>query len=139
MAGLLRLEPGAEFAGDYRVVRSLADGGMGAVYIVDQMSTGNQRALKLMHPQLVPPDSLDGYSAEEINVWKTEFDVVSHLRAVSVLEKMGFRIIRQGKHIVMSNGTRMVTIPRHDPVNANTMGGIARDAGLTVEAFRELL
>ena len=48
-------------------------------------------------------------------------------------------IVRQGKHIVMSNGTRILTIPRHDPVNAFTLGGIARDAGLTVEQFRELL
>lgn len=47
--------------------------------------------------------------------------------------------MRQGKHIVMSNGQRIVTIPRHDPVNAFTMGGIARDAGLSVEQFRELL
>ena len=55
------------------------------------------------------------------------------------LEKVGFRILRQGKHIVMSNGVRIVTIPRHNPVNAFTMGGIARDAGLSVEKFRELL
>jgi len=39
----------------------------------------------------------------------------------------------------MSNGRRIVTIPRHNPVNAFTMGGIARDAGLSVEQFRELL
>jgi hypothetical protein len=32
-----------------------------------------------------------------------------------------------------------VTIPRHNPVNAFTMGGIARDAGLSVEQFRALL
>jgi len=55
------------------------------------------------------------------------------------LEKAGFRIVRQGKHIVMSNGQRIVTIPRHNPVNAFTMGGIARDAGLSVEQFRDLL
>ena len=55
------------------------------------------------------------------------------------LEKAGFRIVRQGKHIVMSNGQRIVTIPHHNPVNAFTMGGIARDAGLSVEQFRELL
>jgi predicted RNA binding protein YcfA (HicA-like mRNA interferase family) len=64
---------------------------------------------------------------------------VSHLDAVRALEKTGFRIVRQGKHIVMSNGQRIVTIPRHNPVNAFTMGGIARDAGLSVEQFRELL
>ena len=39
------------------------------------------RILALMHPQLVPPASLDGHTPEEINVWKTEFDVVSHLRS----------------------------------------------------------
>jgi predicted RNA binding protein YcfA (HicA-like mRNA interferase family) len=64
---------------------------------------------------------------------------VNHLDAVRALEKVGFRILRQGKHIVMSNGVRIVTIPRHNPVNAFTMGGIARDAGLSVEQFRELL
>lgn len=64
---------------------------------------------------------------------------VNHLDAVRALEKAGFQIVRQGKHIVMTNGQRIVTIPRHNPVNAFTMGGIARDAGLTVEQFRDLL
>jgi predicted RNA binding protein YcfA (HicA-like mRNA interferase family) len=64
---------------------------------------------------------------------------VNHLIAVRALEKVGFHIARQGKHIVMTDGTRIVTIPRHNPVNAFTMGGIARDAGLTVEQFRKLL
>ena len=64
---------------------------------------------------------------------------VNHLDAVNALEKTGFRIVRQGKHIVMSDGVRVVTVPRHNPVNAFTMGGIARDAGLTVEQFKKLL
>ena len=64
---------------------------------------------------------------------------VNHLRAVAALEKSGFRIVRQGKHIVMSNGSRFITIPRHNTVNAFTMGGIVRDAGLSVEEFRRLL
>lgn len=64
---------------------------------------------------------------------------IPHQRAVRALERAGFRILRQGKHIVMSDGSRLVTIPRHDPVNAFTMGGIVRDAGLTEEAFRSLL
>ncbi len=34
-----------------------------------------------MHPDLVPPDSIKGYSEQEINEWKTEYDVVSTLRA----------------------------------------------------------
>lgn len=39
----------------------------------------------------------------------------------------------------MTDGQRIVTIPRHNPVNAFTMGGIARDAGLSPEEFRKLL
>ena len=39
----------------------------------------------------------------------------------------------------MSDGVRIVTIPRHNPVNAFTMGGIVRDAGLDEDEFRELL
>jgi predicted RNA binding protein YcfA (HicA-like mRNA interferase family) len=64
---------------------------------------------------------------------------INHLDAVRALEKAGFSIIRQGKHIVMSDGIRQVTIPRHNPVKAFTMGGIVRDAGLTPEQFRNLL
>lgn len=64
---------------------------------------------------------------------------VNHLDAVRALQKAGFRIARQGKHIVMTDGARIVTIPRNDPVNAFTLGGIVRDAGLTVAEFRRLL
>jgi HicA toxin of bacterial toxin-antitoxin, len=56
------------------------------------------------------------------------------------LEKAGFLVAREGaKHIVMAKGGAFVTIPRHDPVNAYTMGGIIRDAGFSVEEFRKLL
>ena len=65
---------------------------------------------------------------------------VNHLQAVRALEKAGFQIVRQGKkHIVMSDGTRFITIPRKNPINALTMGGIAKDAGLTVDKFKKLL
>jgi predicted RNA binding protein YcfA (HicA-like mRNA interferase family) len=64
---------------------------------------------------------------------------VNHLHAVRALEKAGFRVARQGKHIVMTDGSRVVTIPRNNPVNAITMGNIVRDVGLTNEEFRKLL
>lgn len=64
---------------------------------------------------------------------------VNHLDAVRALEKAGYRIARQGKHIVMTDGVRILTIPRNNPVNAFMMGGIVRDAGLTIESFRKLL
>jgi predicted RNA binding protein YcfA (HicA-like mRNA interferase family) len=64
---------------------------------------------------------------------------INHLVVVRALEKAGFRTIRQGKHIVMSNEERLVTIPRHNPIKAFTMGGIVKDAGLSVEQFKALL
>jgi predicted RNA binding protein YcfA (HicA-like mRNA interferase family) len=64
---------------------------------------------------------------------------INHLIAVKALEKAGFQITRQGKHIVMTNGTRIITVPRNNPVNALTMGGIVKDAGLTIEEFKKLL
>jgi hypothetical protein len=64
---------------------------------------------------------------------------INHLDAVRAFEKAGFWIARQSKHILMTNGQRILTISRHNPVNAFTMGGLVRDAGLTVEQFRELL
>ena len=64
---------------------------------------------------------------------------VNHLDAIRALEEAGFVIVREGKHTVMSDGNRVLTIPRHNPVNAFTMGGIVRDAGFTIEQFRKLL
>ena len=64
---------------------------------------------------------------------------ISHQTAVRVFQKAGFRIIRQGKHISMSDGNRIITIPRANPINAYTMGGIIKDAGLTIEQFKELV
>lgn len=64
---------------------------------------------------------------------------INHLDAVRALQKAGFWVVRQGKHVVMSNGSRILTIPRHDPVNAFTMAGIVRDGGLTADDFKKLL
>jgi len=64
---------------------------------------------------------------------------VNHLDAARALEKAGYWIVRQGKHVVMTDGSRVLTVPRHNPVNAITMGNIVRDAGLTNDQFRSLL
>jgi predicted RNA binding protein YcfA (HicA-like mRNA interferase family) len=64
---------------------------------------------------------------------------INHLEAVRAFRKAGFEVVRQGKHIVMSDGVRILTIPRHNPVNAFTMGGLAQAAGLSVDEFKALL
>jgi tRNA A-37 threonylcarbamoyl transferase component Bud32 len=58
VADQFNLQPGTIFAGDFRLVRAMSAGGMGAVYVAEQLSTGKQRALKVMLPQLVADPSL---------------------------------------------------------------------------------
>jgi len=64
---------------------------------------------------------------------------VSHRRAVRALTRAGFRIIRQGRHTVLTDGSRIVTIPRTASINALTMAGIVKDEGLTPAEFRRWL
>ena len=63
---------------------------------------------------------------------------ISQRDAVRVFERLGYRIARQSGHIVMTNGRTRLVIPRHNPINALTMGAIA-NAGLTPDQFRALL
>jgi tRNA A-37 threonylcarbamoyl transferase component Bud32 len=63
-----QLSPGTVFAQDFRVVRPLAQGGMGAVYVVEQVSTGRPRALKVMHPRLVHDPKNRARFAQEARV-----------------------------------------------------------------------
>ncbi len=64
---------------------------------------------------------------------------INHLRAIKAFEKVGFQVIRQGKHITMSKDGRIIVIPRANPINAYTMAGIIHDAGLTIATFKKLL
>ena len=56
-----------------------------------------------------------------------------------MFQKLGYRVVRESGHLILSNGTQRLVIPRHNPANAITMGAIAIDAGLTPQQFRELL
>ncbi|MGE0790512.1 MAG: TonB family protein [Sandaracinaceae bacterium] len=62
------LSIGAVFATDFRVERLLGEGGMGAVYQVEQLSTGKRRALKTMHPNLVPDEKSRARFVDEAKV-----------------------------------------------------------------------
>ena len=64
---------------------------------------------------------------------------INHLRAIKAFEKIGFRIIRQGKHITMTDGEHIITIPRANPINAYTMATIIKGSGLTITQFKQLL
>ncbi len=54
----ISLQTGTVFASDFRILRPISSGGMGAVYEAEQISTGKHRALKVMLPQLVADPSL---------------------------------------------------------------------------------
>jgi TonB family protein len=62
------LTPGTTFAGDYLIERPLAEGGMGAVYVATQISTGQPRALKVMQPQLVADEKSRARFLEEARI-----------------------------------------------------------------------
>ncbi len=44
------------------------------------MKVKKRRVLVLMHEQLVPPESLEGYTEQQINEWATEYDVLAGLQ-----------------------------------------------------------
>lgn len=73
------LSPGSLFAGQFRIVRPLARGGMGAVYVVEQLTTGRERALKLMHPMLVA-------DAKSVERFEREAQVGSRMESDHVVE-----------------------------------------------------
>ncbi len=64
---------------------------------------------------------------------------VSQQRAIRAFRKAGFHVVRQGKHIILAKEGLMLSIPRGNPIDAVTMGGVITDAGMSVEQFKKLL
>ncbi|MEW6609679.1 MAG: type II toxin-antitoxin system HicA family toxin [bacterium] len=52
------------------------------------------------------------------------FTDLSCERVVNALLKVGFKVVKEGKHIGMSKGIHRVTIPRHRRVNPYTLKAI---------------
>src|SRR5438445_2089633 len=85
-----RLDDGTVFAGAFRVVRPLSEGGMGAVYVVEQMATGAPRALKVMHPQLLADERARERFVQEARVGaRIRSDHVVHVVDAGVEESKG--------------------------------------------------
>ncbi|MBZ0121349.1 MAG: serine/threonine protein kinase, partial [Sandaracinaceae bacterium] len=82
MTEAAHLAPGTIVGGDYRIVRRIAVGGMGAVYEVEQLSTGRSRALKVMLPQLIS----DARSRER---FVAEARISSRIQSQHVVEVIG--------------------------------------------------
>lgn len=60
-----QLDPGSVIGGRYRIVRSLGQGGMAAVYLAQDLDLGNHVALKLMHDELTEdPEFIKRFATE---------------------------------------------------------------------------
>ena len=70
--------------------------------------------------------------------------IVSGPEVVKALQRAGFVVRRRsGSHVILtsSDGERTVSVPIHRgrDLKPGTLRGIIKDAGLTVEQFRQLL
>ena len=87
------------------------------------------RVLVLVHPDLIPPESTKGFSEQEINDWKTEYDVVTTLRTAghevrfacqpkfaSVVTQAGLTAVPAGR-----DGDLWDLIPRHPDYRGTTI------------------
>ncbi|XXX77585.1 protein kinase [Sorangium sp. So ce134] len=75
----LALAEGAIFADRYRVVRSIAMGGMGAVYEVVHLETERRRALKVMLPHML-------HSQELRDRFRKEARVAAHVESEHIVD-----------------------------------------------------
>lgn len=62
------LKAGDVLGGDFRILTRLGSGGMGVVYLVDQISTGRRRALKVMKEHLIDDPDMRRRFAREARV-----------------------------------------------------------------------
>lgn len=76
---MMTLAEGSIFAGRYKIVRSIATGGMGAVYEVVHNDTARRRALKVMHPHLVQSDDLR-------NRFQAEARIAGHVESKYIVD-----------------------------------------------------
>ncbi len=73
----------------------------------------------------------------------SQLPCVSGRVVVKALEKIGYRFDHQrGSHMVLRHASpphRRLTVPDHSEVAKGTLRSIIRQAGLTVEEFKNLL
>ena len=59
---------------------------------------------------------------------------------LKALHRRGFSPIhRRGSHVYVSDGRKLVTVPRHDELRDGTLLQIIKDAGLSKEEFINLV
>ncbi|MFO0618092.1 MAG: serine/threonine-protein kinase [Polyangiaceae bacterium] len=66
--GATHQRPGTVIGGGYKILELLGEGGMGAIYVAEQLSIGRRRALKLMQPHLVGADRMRERFTQEARI-----------------------------------------------------------------------
>ena len=69
----------------------------------------------------------------------TTLPQVSHERVVRAPTRAGFYVLREGKHISMTDNKRLVIIPRHHTIKSGTVKQIMDAAGIDPDHFKHLL
>ena len=69
----------------------------------------------------------------------TKLPQVSHDRIVRALKRAGFYVLREGKHISMTDEKHIVIIPRQHVVKPGTLKQILEAAEISAERFQDLL
>lgn len=69
----------------------------------------------------------------------TKLPQVSHERVVKALKRAGFYVLREGKHISMTDDKHLVIIPRHHSIKPGTLKQILEAAEIPADRFKELL
>lgn len=65
-----------------------------------------------------------------------ELPVVSGAEVIRVLERLGFRVVRQrGSHVMLRNGPSRCVVPLHREIKRGTLGGILRQAEVPPDEF----
>ena len=85
-----------------------------------------RRVLVLTHETLVPPEDSSGYSVQEVDEWRTEYDVTSSLKAMD----HEVRVLGMGDNLaeLRSVITDCRDMARDDPRAKQALATLARDA-----------
>ena len=120
MVSVLRLKAGTVIGNDFKVLHLLAKGGMGAVYIAEQLSTGSERALKLMHPHL-----LDDQKSRDRFTQEARF--CARIESEHVVQEALERLMAGRTSIVIAH--RLSTIQNADVIVVLGRGGVVLEKG----------
>ncbi len=69
----------------------------------------------------------------------TKLPQVSHERVVRALKRAGFYVLREVKHISMTDDKHLVIIPLHHSIKPGTLKQILEAAEIPADRLKELL